>query len=325
MKKRILGAAVLLTLMLSACSFGGSVMSAQYGDAQAYSSGAFSYDAGSVKRVFINWYCGSVTLTATEGDKLKVSESGADLPEEKALHWRQDGDALYVEFCASGYVGTFRNADKKLTVEIPEGIALNVVTTSAGITAQLGTQEQVQLQTSSGTVEVTDGTVTGTLSVTTTSGGFLADRVEAKTLTAETTSGSVRLDYAKITEEIRLESTSGGIRVEQLLATGGEVSVRSSSGSVRLGELRSKELTVKTTSGGVTLGIYACETVSVHTTSGSVRMERGPELGVSLSVSSTSGGFSGNGFKAQENGRYIWGDGACTVEIRTTSGSVTVK
>lgn len=312
-------------LLLSACFFGGTVMSAQYDHAQDYQTGAFSYEAAKVRQVNVNWYSGSVSLKVTEREKPEVSESGTDLPAEKALHWRLDGEVLYVEFCASGYVGRFSGADKKLTVEVPKGILLNVTTTSAGIAADIGEQAEVTLHSTSGTIEVTDGTVAGKLTLGTTSGGIQAEKTEAAVLAAETTSGTIRLESAKITESASLESTSGGIRAERMMAVGGTVSVRSNSGSVRLEEVRAKTLTAKTTSGGVTLGMYACEQASVHTTSGSVRLNLGPELGVSVSVQSTSGGFNGSGFKSQDGNRYVWGDGACPVDIRTTSGSVTVR
>lgn len=145
-------------LLLSACFFGGTVMSAQYDHAQDYQTGAFSYEAAKVRQVNVNWYSGSVSLKVTEREKPEVRESGTDLPAEKALHWRLDGEVLYVEFCASGYVGRFSGADKKLTVEVPKGILLNVTTTSAGIAADIGEQAEVTLHSTSGTIEVTDGT-----------------------------------------------------------------------------------------------------------------------------------------------------------------------
>lgn len=156
-------------LLLSACFFGGTVMSAQYDHAQDYQTGAFSYEAAKVRQVNVNWYSGSVSLKVTEREKPEVRESGTDLPAEKALHWRLDGEVLYVEFCASGYVGRFSGADKKLTVEVPKGILLNVTTTSAGIAADIGEQAEVTLHSTSGTIEVTDGTVAGKLTLGTTS------------------------------------------------------------------------------------------------------------------------------------------------------------
>lgn len=314
-----------LASLLSGCFFGGgAVTGGTYEDAVQYRTGAFTYQAAEVREVRVNWHSGSVTLKQTGGEQLSVSESGANLTEEKALHWLLQDGVLYVEFCASGYSGQFSGSDKRLTVEVPEGLTIAVTTTSAGISADLGKQKQVLLQSTSGTIEV--GSVTAEeVRLETTSGGIHAELAEGERVAAISTSGAIKLDEIRARETVRLTSTSGGIQVSSLSAVGGEVEAGNSSGGLRIGSLCAARLSVGTTSGSVTVGVAECDEISVGTTSGSVRLELAQGFGATVSVSSTSGSFNGSGYKTESGRSYVWGDGACAVRIRTTSGSITVK
>lgn len=205
-----------LALSLTACFLGSTVMTDSYANAEAYHAGDFEYRAEDVKKLEVNWYCGGVILKRAEGDMLRVTESGTGLQTEQAVHWLLTDGVLRVEFCASGYAGRFSGQDKKLTVEIPAGLDIEVTTTSAGIAAELGKQKNVTLQTTSGTIEVSGETEAEALCLGTTSGAIGVEHLTAESLSADTTSGSVRVLDVSVTDSIRLGSTSGGIRAENL-------------------------------------------------------------------------------------------------------------
>lgn len=315
---------VAVVLTLTACFFGGSIMAGSYSNADDYQIGNFEYRAADAQKLAVNWYSGNVSLVRTEGDVLKVSESGENLPPEKALHWLLKDGVLRVEFCASGYSGRFSGQDKKLTVEIPDGMEVEVLTTSGGIQAELGKQAGVTLRTTSGAVEINGKAETGSLRLGTTSGSIRVETVMAQDLIANTTSGAVKMQDVTVNDGAQLESTSGGINVESLYVRNGTVTAESSSGSVRMDALRAENLIVGTTSGGVTIGLKECKRAAVETTSGSVRINLSQSLGATIQTRSTSGGFNGSGYR-YEDGKYVWGDGSCEVSLRTTSGSITVK
>ena len=316
--------AAVLALMLTGCFFGGTVMAGSYANADDYQVGSFEYRAADAQKLAVNWYSGNVSLVRTEGDMLKVSESGEDLPSEKALHWLLKDGVLRVEFCASGYSGHFSGQDKKLTVEIPDGMEIEVVTTSGGIQAELGKQAGVTLRTTSGAIEVNGTAETESLRLGTTSGSIHVESVTAQDLIAKTTSGSMKMQDVTVNDGAQLESTSGGINVENLYVKNGTVTAESSSGSVRMDALRTENLIIGTTSGSVSVGLKECKRAAVETTSGSVRVNLSQSLGATVQTRSTSGGFNGSGYRF-EDGKYVWGDGSCEVSLRTTSGSITVK
>lgn len=318
----------ILTAMLSGCVFSGgvgTVMSGTYENAEEYRTGAFTYQAADVSEVRVNWYSGSVTLKRTEGEQMSVSESGTGLPAEKTLHWLLQDGVLSVEFCASGYSGKFSGADKKLTLEVPENLTVSVAATSAGISADLGRQKRVTLQSTSGTVELGSVTAAEEVHLETTSGGIQAALADAKRVTAISTSGAVKLDEVRAHESVRLSTTSGGIQVGTLSAAGSIAEAESSSGGVRIGELSAAQFSAATTSGSVTVGVTECEAITIRATSGSIRLELAKGFGATVSASTTSGSFNGSGYKTESGRSYIWGDGACAVQLRTTSGSITVK
>lgn len=307
-----------------ACIFGGRVMSDSYEDAFFYLSGEFDYAAADVREVRVNWYSGSVILQQSSEDRLHVRESGVDLPQEKSMHWLLKDGVLFVEYCESGYSGTFSGMDKKLTVEVPENLLISVHTTSAGIAADVGKQREVYLQTASGTIEAGKMTATGKIQLVAASGGIRADSLNGEEITATTASGSVRIGEITAKDEVRLQSTSGGVRVDSLCAVDGEAEVGCISGSVRVGSLRAGTFSATTVSGDATVGAYECNRIDITTTSGSVRLDLGQSFGATATVRTTTGSFNGRGYHS-ENGRYVWGDGSCAVQIQTTSGSVTIQ
>lgn len=323
--KRISVLAVLPVLLLTSCFFGGTVIVPTYEQAERYASGGFEYAAAEVTELRVIWYNGSVELTHTDGERLCVRESGGEsLPAEKALHWLLEDGVLTVQFCRSGYTGRFSGKDKKLTVEVPERIKISVETTSAGISAELGAQRSVSLESTSGTIEVTSVTAEEALALRTTSGAIRTEALEAERLLAKTTSGSIRIERVTVAEQAELQSTSGSITVEEVVAVNGTVEAGSNSGKVRLKTVQAEHLSVETTSGDVTLDLNVCKQVSVQTTSGSVRVDLAQSLGATVRAQSTSGRFRGSGYRTEGEG-YIWGNGDCRIDIRTTSGGITVE
>lgn len=316
-------------LLLSSCSFSGltsTVLSGYYDDADDYRVGAFTYSADEVESVEIEWYCGSVELTQTEGETLQVRESGEDLTEERALHWLLRDGLLRIRFCGSGYSGSFASRDKRLTVELPQGLSLSVTTTSAGITASVGEQRDLTLRSTSGTIALTEAKIAETALLGTTSGGISAEKIEVgKAFEAQTTSGSVCIDSLTAGDRAEFGGTSGSIKLGTVTVTDGELDLESNSGTVTVESVTAKRLTVGTTSGSVKLGVTDCEEIEAETTSGSVRIAPPTEFDATVTIRTTSGSINVGGYRIEERGAYIWGDGTCAVRIRTTSGSVTVK
>ena len=157
----------------------------------------------------------------------------------------------------------------------------------------------------------------------------LLPRTVAENLTAVDLSG-VSADFAvdKLTvrESFSFDTTSGKLKTEVLTATGAKADVNSVSGDIELdGSFR--EVKAGSTSGEIDLMLRnAPAAVEVSTVSGDVDVELPAGTGFTLDYSTVSGELECDfPLTKSVDGKYVCGDGACRMEIGTTSGSLSVE
>lgn len=273
----------------------------QYPDAEKYSVGNFSYTAEGITRVEVDWVAGSIHIKQSDKTTLQVEETG-ELTEEQQLHYLLEGGVLKIQYCVSGYTGTFPAKGKELTVEIPQGIDLSVDSVS-------------------GDVELGDGSF-GELKLDITSGEMGFGRVSADTCKLDTVSGGVRGEALLCERWLKADTTSGEVGIDRLECP--HVDVGTTSGNINLC-LYGQEAEIETTSGSILLKLEQGKSVEVESTSGSVTVELGDNLGgATVDFDSTSGALHADGY-VMEQGCCIFGGGSCEIQVETTSGSLTVK
>ena len=157
----------------------------------------------------------------------------------------------------------------------------------------------------------------------------LLPRTVAENLTAVDLSG-VSADFAvdKLTvrESFSFDTTSGKLKTEVLTATGAKADVNSVSGKVELdGSFR--EVKAGSTSGEIDLMLRnAPAAVEVSTVSGEVDVELPAGTGFTLDYSTVSGELECDfPLTKSVDGKFVCGDGACRIEVGTTSGSLSVE
>ena len=157
----------------------------------------------------------------------------------------------------------------------------------------------------------------------------LLPRTVAENLTAVDLSG-VSADFAvgKLTvrDAFSFDTTSGKLKTEVLTATGAKADVNSVSGDIELdGSFR--EVKAGSTSGEIDLMLRnAPAAVEVSTVSGEVDVELPAGTGFTLDYSTVSGELECDfPLTKSVDGKYVCGDGACRMEIGTTSGSLSVE
>ncbi|MGN1019046.1 MAG: DUF4097 family beta strand repeat-containing protein [Aristaeellaceae bacterium] len=197
-----------------------------YPHAESYQAGSFTCRAQDVARVEIDWRCGEVELVQTDGEELQVRESGEGLSQEMAMHHLLEDGTLRIRFCASGASIHVSSDDKRLTVEVPRGVALTVRATSAAVRAEALEQDSVTISTLSGGIAL--GTVVaGSVDLSSSSGQIRADSVTAPTLTGNTSSGAFRIGQL-LTDTASIATSSGA--VELSLAGTPQLTIRTASG-----------------------------------------------------------------------------------------------
>ena len=157
----------------------------------------------------------------------------------------------------------------------------------------------------------------------------LLPRTVAENLTAVDLSG-VSADFAvgKLTvrDAFSFDTTSGKLKTEVLTATGAKADVNSVSGDIELdGSFR--EVKAGSTSGEIDLMLRnAPAAVEVSTVSGEVDVELPAGTGFTLDYSTVSGELEYDfPLTKSKDGKYVCGDGACRMEVGTTSGSLSVE
>ena len=151
----------------------------------------------------------------------------------------------------------------------------------------------------------------------------------AENLTAVDLSG-VSADFAvgKLTvrDAFSFDTTSGKLEMQSMNAPQAKATVSSVSGNVELdGSFR--EVKAGSTSGEIDLMLRnAPAAVEVSTVSGEVDAELPAGTGFTLDYSTVSGELECDfPLTKSVDGKYVCGDGACRMEIGTTSGSLSVE
>ena len=313
--KKIAAGLLLAAVCLALCGCG-ITSSAKYPNADKYTVGSFTYDAAKVDAVEINWISGRVEIAESGKATLSAAETAQGLTPDQQMRWWLDGGTLRIQYWKSGYTGALTNKEKRLTLEIPKGIALNVKVTSGEII--LGDHQLKELSLSATSGEISTGTVSaGDIAMTVTSGGIAAGPLRAeKQIKLECTSGSIRIDNA-MADSVTLQSTSGGI-------TAGPVDARSfsasgTSGDIRLEAVKADTVRISSTSGDMQLGVYQCGKVNVSATSGDIILTAVHGSGMTVDFKTTSGSLNG---KSVKNARHVVGDGVSAVTVSTTSGDL---
>ena len=157
----------------------------------------------------------------------------------------------------------------------------------------------------------------------------LLPRTVAENLTAVDLSG-VSADFAvgKLTvrDAFSFDTTSGKLEMQSMNAPQAKATVSSVSGKVELdGSFR--EVKAGSTSGEIDLMLRnAPAAVEVSTVSGEVDAELPAGTGFTLDYSTVSGELECDfPLKKSIDGKYVCGDGACRMEVGTTSGSLSVE
>ena len=316
----ILCALAFIGVFCAGCS--GALAAERYAESERYTAGNFTYSAAAVRKIDLHWVNGRVDVLRGGADTLSVSESGDSLTDAQKLHWLLDGDTLYIQFCQSVYKGTIPDASKHLTLEIPEGIELEVKTVSAPVQLEEHALEHAEIETASGAISI-DSLAAEEIEISSVSGSVLCGAMSAgDEIELDTTSGKISAEQLTA-NEIKISSVSGSVSCGELNARD-EIDVTSTSGKIMVDSLRAQEAELNSVSGSVTVALAECGKMDVGTTSGAVRLTLLDGLGASIRFRSTSGSLHADHYNVSgEN--LVFGDGACRVRVDTTSGSLTVE
>lgn len=196
-----------------------------YRDAEKYKAGDFTYKSDEVSKVKVYWVSGDIWVSQGAGE-LSVSEEEQE-KEEKKLHYLLNQDTLTIQFCSSNYKG--KPWSKDLSLEIPEGVALEISTVSGSTEMGEVSLASLDYKGVSSPLEIEKAFIEGNLSVDTVSGDVEIESLSAESLTIQSVSGESKLGLSSL-KKARLESVSGDMELTLLDGMGAKVSYEGLSG-----------------------------------------------------------------------------------------------
>ncbi len=292
----------------------------EYADAEKYTAGE-AVIGEMIQSLDISWISGRVTVEYHSGDTVELTEaSDKAIDEDMKLRWWLDGGTLRVQYAKKGFRMGW-NREKKLTVLLPEGIALREVrvsTVSGDISIPALRAESLSLNAVSGGINAC-GEAKVFSSVTTSGNQVLRVTGSAERVSAASTSGRISLE-ADTAGEIEVSAISESIQVKAERVQ--RCDVHSTSGAVTADLKEADRVEAVTTSGGITVITAGFSSLKAVSTSGGINVQLPEQPGFTAKIKTTSGKIDYDMPLSRQGDVYVCGDGSAEVEISATSGNI---
>ncbi len=305
-----------------------------YKNESDYSVGDFTYKGSDINKVNVNWAFGNVTVVEDDGEELTVSESNNNLTEEQKMRYLISNGVLNIQFCKSGYNGDFKGVEKKLTVKIPKGIKVDIETLSANINLNDANPLDLELESSSGKIEIENVVVQKELSAKSSSGQIDISKIKAESVEVESSSGEIIIKEATAQKNVELESLSGNIEADDMIAN--KIEAESSSGKIIMHKANAPSIEIESTSGMITIESITTTDVKIEASSGAIHADMLDCQSINITTSSGNVYLSLNGLGMSSlnhktgSGKLHLSDNVSTtggkvaVTVKTSSGNIDI-
>ena len=335
----VMACACLVSVVFSGCySYDNSAISYVYYSEEGYTIGGNITSDALITEAEISWKVGDVIINV--GDTFAGEESGTELKEDQKMRWKVENGKLTVHFWRHSYVDIISHEEKVLTLTLPKNIKLNVTSVVSDVVIKQDIDvEEINCETTSGSVKCKGIISKEDVTLKTTSGAVIAGDINAANVTLKSTSGKV--ETGNVTAEkfaakstsgkvvakqlsarsIKMTSTSGGIRCDKI--DGKDVVLSNTSGEIKVDEIiSSSNVEIESVSGDIEVGLNDCKETTIDTSSGQINIKL--IGGYTLKLGTGSGKFESELTCTQSGGRYVFGDGANEVSVTTSSGDVII-
>lgn len=265
-----------------------------------------SVDASGVKEVRISNTSGSIDVTGSDRDDIRIT--GRLEEDVRELLVEQDDSVLIIEVKRDEVKRGYNRSSAELEIEMPRGLRLTAIGTSAEIEVE-GVSGEQRLKSVSGDVRT---------------------EVWSEPLNAETVSGDIRVVGHGERSRVRVAAVSGDVDAQSLA---GELDAKSVSGDLNIRDTTISHGRFQSTSGDVVArivlegeGRFEAESVS-----GDVELILNGDVDAEIDLSSFSGSIDNCfGPKPERRSRYApgldlrftQGEGRGDIRVKTLSGDV---
>ncbi len=271
--------------------------------------------------ISINNYKGSITIVGW--DELAVRITGTVSNSSTILNVDEDEDDpdIRVESSKRGS----RPGEARLTFYVPRASSLDIETVSAPIDITGVSGNSLELQTVSGNIDV--------------EGGWSEVEIEGVSGSIKLLDATGEVDVSNVSgkvavqgnlESLEIELVSGGIDVD---VSAESVSAASVSGSIDLGVIGAEEVSGESVSGSMkfTGSLAKNGEMELHALSGGITVEFTEPACGEYELSSFSGSINchleplSTVQRNRKSMEFDFGEGECSVELESFSGSITVR
>jgi hypothetical protein len=160
-------------------------------------------------RLSVEVESGAVTLHRADGDRVEVLRTVRSRGVEPRLEERSTADGVRLAAECPWSFGASCSVD--YDVRVPDGVALDVRTSSGDVSVGGLAARAVEVRVSSGEVRFAD--LGGPIVVEASSGDVVGERLDAPSFSAESSSGKVDVDFVNAPGEIEVVASSGDVEV----------------------------------------------------------------------------------------------------------------
>lgn len=301
-----------------------NVLIDEYLDGDRYVIGSQEYTIGEegLKEVNIIWINDEVEIVQDSSfQQIEIVENDEIEEEAKKVHSLYENGILNICFAESGYQGSFKNIDKKLTVRVPlVSDKINISNVLGNISSDELSSKNITIINTTGSIKIKKVNAEG-IGMTSVSGSISLDDLTSSMIAVASVSGNINIKKLLALEEVTIENTSGSIKIDNSITE--NLTCGSISGSINLSNMNAETATITSTSGKINLDIFGVNNLNVSTASSAITIKL-PESGATITFNTTSGSITSPSITPTGENENIYGDGEAEIIVSTTSGSLKI-
>ena len=243
---------------------------------------------------------------------LAVDGWGENIPDNLRVKYERSGDVLRVRVERKFTLFALGRINGKLHFNVPDGIDLEIDSTSGSIEIQEMKSNRLKAGSSSGTIRLSE--IESKIEAGSSSGSISIEKADGE-IQAESSSGTIEIDNTR--GNLAASSSSGGVSLSDIE---GAIDAKSSSGEIDM-KFISGTIKARTSSGNIDgHDIRITGESSFHTSSGSIDVDFDNSLSdFTFKLSSTSGGIDVADIKGKQS--LSTGSGRFLIVGESSSGS----
>ena len=324
-KLNVLILVMILPIFLAGCNFEFiadiplKMSQPTYENANEYLIGSQTYNE--VSSINIYWIAGDINIVQDENATEVTLVEENELENSKKVHSFFNEGVLEIKFWESGLKSWVKSNDKKITVTTPVIDNINVEMFSGELNSDdIKVNDTLKITMTSGLVK-TNNIIAKDFAIKMTSGNFESGDITVESgVDIKMTSGSVNAGKVECTS-YSLNMTSGSTSVKEIIAN--DIDCKSTTGKIEVLNVTTNTAGFKITSGKIMVDIESANLITLDGTTGKYNLKIPTDS--TVKIDKITGSVNSERQCTLNDNKYVYGEGTCVVNIKFTSGKLTLR